>query len=415
MNDERLLQNLSSDTRLELEENILNYWKKNAIDARNGGFIGRITYDNKKLFNASKGAILNTRLLWTFSAVYKLNKDNELKSLAKRSYHYLLNNFWDSEFGGIYWMLDSGGKVINDRKHIYAQAFAIYALSEYASTFDDEKALKKAIEIYELIEIKSSDNKNGGYFEAFSRDWRLLEDVRLSEKDINVAKSMNTHLHLLEAYSNLYRYWKSDELKNHLVSLVEIFLNHIITDDGKSQVNFIDVDWTPKSDIVSFGHDLEASWLLIEAAERLGDFMDSQKVKKAGIKIAESVLKYGLDRDGGLLNEASSSEIIDDNKQWWPQAEALLGFLNAYEYTRQEKFLNATLNVWNFIVGNIRDKKHGEWLSLVNREGHPYPEDKVNFWKGPYHNSRACLGVIRKVDRILKVERDIKESSVTST
>ncbi len=399
MDEVAVLKKLGDELSKELLNNIIPYWTNNAIDEQNGGFVGRIAYDNTVDAAASKGLIMNARLLWAFSACHRRFRSKILKDLADRAYSYLLSQFFDNEYGGFYWMLNAKGEVLDDRKHIYAQSFAIYALAEYFMVFGCRTALDIAENLYQLVESKSADPINKGYFEAFSRDWQLHEDARLSEKDINEPKSMNTHLHLLEAYTNLYRCNKSKDLKNKLRSLIQLFLDHIIAEDGTHLVNFLDDDWKPKSKIISFGHDIESIWLLQEATEVIDDQALREQVIQSGTTIVRYVLEKGLDQDGGLLTEIDDNGITNDDKEWWPQAEALVGFLNAYENTGDQVFLDASLAVWEFIKKFIVDFKNGDWVARVNRDGISYEDDKVCDWKCSYHNSRACLEGMHRTTR----------------
>ncbi len=415
MDDVAVLKNLGVLLSEELTDNILPYWVSHIVDENNGGFIGRITYDNKIVIGAPKGSIFNARLLWTFSACYHFLKSDGLKDLAVRAYEYLISNFFDDRFGGVYWMLKPDGSVLDDRKHIYAQSFAIYALTEYYRIFENKEALERALKLYELVESKSADRSNGGYFEAFSRDWELHDDSRLSNKDANEPKSMNTHLHLLEAYTNLYRCTKATELRERLVPLMELFLEKIIAEDGTHLINFLDEDWTPRSEIISFGHDIEASWLLMEAAAVLDDECLNDKVTQAAANLCRSVLINGIDRDGGLMTEADLNGIINDDKEWWPQGEALVGFLNMYEHTGEEEFLDAAFSSWKYIKKYIVDSKHGDWVGRVDRKGNPYTDDKVSEWKSCYHNARTCLEVVYRTNRLLQKRGYKTKTSIQPT
>lgn len=415
MYDQTVLNKLGRDLKKELSENILPYWENNVIDTQNGGFVGRITHDNSIDDTASKGLIMNARLLWTYSAIYRRFRRKILKELADRAYSYILSHFFDSTHGGFYWMLDPEGKVQDDRKHLYAQAFTIYAFTEYFMAFKCRTALDVANDLYRLVEVKCSDPKNNGYFEAFSRDWQLHDDARLSEKDINEPKSMNTHLHLLEAYTNLYRCDKSTDLQVKLRSLIEVLLDHIVADDGTHLVNFLNEDWEPRSNIISFGHDIESVWLLQEASEVIGDKVLNTRVIEVGTIISRAVLQNGLDKSGGLLTEADHSGITNDDKEWWPQAEALVGFLNTYENTGDPAFLDGAVAIWEFVQKFIVDSAHGDWIARVSREGNPFNDDKARDWKCSYHNSRACLEVMHRTKRMVKKSKIMRSSVKPST
>ncbi|MFN8257273.1 MAG: AGE family epimerase/isomerase [Bacteroidales bacterium] len=404
MNEKLIFNNLRDDLAVELYS-ILTYWNEKTIDEVNGGFYGQIDGTNTLQPESPKGAVLNARILWTFSAAYRINRVERYHEMASRAKDYLMNHFIDKEFGGVYWMLDFKGNPIDTKKQIYAQSFAMYGLSEYYRATGDKTALNEAVNLFELIEKYSFDKDKNGYFEAYSRDWKLLEDLRLSDKDANEKKTMNTHLHVLEGYTNLYRVWPDENLKKQIIGLIDVFANQIINSNSWSFKLFFDENWQCKSEITSYGHDIEGSWLLLEAAEVVGMHAIVEKVKQIILKMAEEVLKNGLDADGGMINEKKDSH-IDYDKHWWPQAEAIVGFVNAWQVSGDIKFLEKACKVWKFTKSSIIDKKGGEWFFRVNREGKPYPEeDKVGPWKCPYHNSRACFEIIERFGRKYQGDR----------
>lgn len=403
IHDAEYLQKLSVELEQELRKGILPYWVENTVDNKNGGFAGRISFYNEPDWGAEKGSILTARILWTFSAAYKKFPDTEYQKMAEHAYQFLTGPLWDEVNKGVYWMVDAEGNPTEDRKHVYAEAFTIYALTEYYSAFGKEEALELAILLYSEIEKHCSDAKNGGYYEACSREWKVLDDVRLSDKDRNEPKSMNTHLHLLEAYTNLYRYWKSPDLKEKLTALIQIFEEHIINDSKTSLITFLGEDWTPRSDEISFGHDIETSWLLIEAAEVLRGYPHVERLIDSCLSIANHALNCGLDTEfGGLYNEGSPTGIVDDDKDWWPQAEAVVGFTNAFEYSGNEDYLHASIAIWEYIKKHFIDQKYGEWHEKLNRQGSPFEIDKVRSWKCPYHNGRMVLEMLKRLEDIQK-------------
>jgi len=390
---------LNNEMAVELGA-ILNYWKEKTIDNENGGFYGRIDGNDSLVPKNDKGSVLNARILWTFSSAYRILKDPEYFEIAARAKNYLIKYFWDKDHGGIYWMLDYKGNPTDGKKQIYSLAFAMYALAEYYKITKDDEALDYAIELFELIERYSFDGSLNGYFEAYSRDWELLEDLRLSDKDANEKKTMNTHLHVLEAYTNLYRVWPDNHLQKRLKNLIELFIDKIIDNQTFSFILFFDENWNSKSKETSFGHDIEGSWLLFEAAEVLNDKRLLAKVKEIIIKMAEKVKQNGIDTDGALVNEGEHGKIIDYDKHWWPQAEAIVGLTNAWQLTKDETYLEKASKVWEFTKSKIIDKQNGEWYFRVNREGIPYgEEDKVGPWKCPYHNGRACMEIIERFQK----------------
>lgn len=379
---------------------ILHFWTQRMVDRERGGFYGRIDGHGRLHPDADKGVILNTRILWSFSAAARCFGDGTYRKLADRAYAYLRDHFRDSLHGGVFWMLDKDGKPVETKKQIYAQAFAIYALAEYHRLNRNEEPMVWAMEIFFLIENHSYDGKNGGYLEAFTREWGTLADVRLSEKDANEAKTMNTHLHVLEAYTNLYRVWPEERVRSRLQYLIELFLNRFLDHTTGHLRLFFDEEWQLRSDLISFGHDIEAAWLLGEAAEVLAIPELEQKVKSVAIQIAEATLAEGVDADGGLFNEADSKGLTDTDKHWWPQAEAMVGFLHAYQLSGDDRFYEAAASSWHFIQQYLIDEKNGEWYWSVTRDREPVlSEDKAGPWKAPYHNTRACLEMIVRLTK----------------
>lgn len=379
---------------------ILEYWVQHTVDEEQGGFYGRIDNNNTVYPDAPKGCVLNARILWTFSAAFRSSGKQQYANMAHRAFAYIQKHFVDSVFGGVYWSVTNRGDIHDDKKRLYAHAFVLYACSEYYGAFKLEPAKSLAIELYELIQEKSFDKEHGGYFEAFSRSWQPMTDLRLSDKDANEKKTMNTHLHMLEAYTNLYRVWPDAQLAQHIILLLGNFDHHIINQQTGHLHLFFDERWQVRSDTVSYGHDIEASWLLLEAAEVIGHSALIASMKSIAIKMAEAVI-IGLDTDGGLWYEydAAHNRLIRQ-KHWWPQAEAMVGFYNAWQISDRHEFLQYALNNWNFIKKYIRDNKNGEWFWGVNEDySIMQHQDKVGLWKCPYHNGRACMEIISRIDR----------------
>ncbi|MEP6732034.1 MAG: AGE family epimerase/isomerase [bacterium] len=395
------LTSLRAEMQDELVTRILPYWMHEALDERNGGFAGLILDDGSVLADAPKGSILNARILWTFSAAFRALGGTELRATADRAASYLSAHFLDPVHGGVYWMVDATGKPTDDRKHVYAQAFAIYALAEHYRATGDEASLVRAIDIFQLIETHGHDLVFGGYEEAFSRDWFVLADARLSAEDVDASKSMNTHLHLLEAYTTLFRVWPDPLLRTRLEQLAELFVTTIVGEDQHAH-QFFDGDWTPVggNSMVSYGHDIEASWLLLAAADALESPDLRDRVKDVATRLAASALDEGMDAEqGGLFNGTDAAGVLDTDKEWWPQAEAIVGFLNAFIETGDDAYLDATHATWAFTRRFVRDLEHGEWHRRVSRDGRVRAgREKVGPWKCPYHNARACLEVIARID-----------------
>lgn len=391
-----------SEMETELSR-ILDFWKENALDEVNGGFVGQMDRNGVVNTDAPKGGILNARILWSFSAAFRHCGDEEHRKLATRAFAYLMEHFRDEEYGGVYWSVDKAGNPLSTRKQIYALAFALYGLSEFYRATNESSALEASQELFHWIEKYSFDAEFGGYFEAFSREGGLLEDLRLSEKDRNDPKTMNTHLHILEAYANLYRVWPDENLARQLKALLRVFLDHII-DAKTGHLNlFFSRDWRVTADLVSYGHDIEASWLLYEAAEVLGDQELLIKVRQMALKMAEATTE-GLQPDGSLYHELDrETNHYDKHREWWVSAEAMVGFLNAYHLTLDQQYLDKSLNSWGFSKKHLLDKEKGEWFwGVYDDYNLMASEDKIGFWKCPYHNSRACLEVMHLCRKVLQ-------------
>jgi mannobiose 2-epimerase len=388
---------LKTETEDTLKNNILPYWINNMVDAENGGFYGRITGEEIIRREAPKGSVLNTRILWTYSAAYRIVKEEAYLKIAKRAKDYLIDYFYDDEHGGVYWLLDYKGNPIETKKQIYALGFAIYGLSEYYRATNDKEALEYAVKLFKTIEKQSFDKESNGYLEAFTQDWQLIEDMRLSDKDANEQKTMNTHLHILEPYTNLYRVWKNESLKKQLKNLINLFLDKIIDQQTHHLKLFFDTEWNSKSDMVSYGHDIEAAWLLHEAAMVLEDSEMLEKVSTVVPHIVQAAAK-GLQSDGSMIYETDTQTgHTDTERHWWVQSEAVIGFLNHYQYCHDEESLKRALDCWSFIKKNLIDWENGEWYWSVFEDGSVnIEEDKAGVWKCPYHNSRMCMEIIER-------------------
>ena len=394
MNEHTLKEEVQSEL-----DSILKYWMLHTLDEVNGGFAGKIDHNNKVYANSPKGAVLNARILWTFSAAYYATQQPEYLQIAGRAFNYINQYFVDREYGGVYWTVREAGQPLNTKKQVYAQAFVIYACSEYFRCCGHPAAKNLAIEFYHLLQHHSYDKEKGGYLEAFTREWNNIDDARLSAKDANEVKTMNTHLHVLEAYTMLYRIWPDANLEQHIRELLSSFYDYIINRQTWHLHLFFDENWNVKGDTVSYGHDIEASWLLLEATEVIHDEKLIAQFKEVALHMA-TASQQGLDADGGLWYEYEPhKQHLIKEKHSWPQAEAMVGFINAWQISGNESYLENALNVWRFTKKHIIDKKGGEWYWGVNEDysvmNH---EDKVGIWKCPYHNSRACLELIYRIN-----------------
>lgn len=394
--DSKLIK-ICNELESELQDNILPFWMENTVDDISGGFIGRIDSSGETDHNAQKAAVLHSRILWTFSAAYQEYQNPDYLKMAERAFDYIENYFWDRENGGVFWMIDKAGKPFDSKKHIYVQAFIIYGYTEYFKATGNKTALNQAVTLFKYVDKFSYKSKNKGYYEAFDRQWNPLDDVRLGESDILEMYSMNTHLHIMEAYSNLYDVWQSDLLKNRLHELIELHTD-VIFDQKSNHFNaFFDENWNSKSDLYSYGHDIEAAWLLVDTSQKLDNQQLYDKVIEVAIKVAYETISEGLDiENGGIYNTGSSGTVVNSDKHWWVQAEAMVGFLDLYLLKEDPLFIQAIEKVWAFTKRHVIDSENGEWFFRVKKNGNAYKtEDKVGPWKCPYHTSRACLKFIK--------------------
>lgn len=413
------IDSLRTSARELLEDNILKFWIDNMQDKENGGFYGRIDGHNTLHPEAEKGAIINARILWTFSAAYRVLTDGQQPTAKSRTYlematrakDYMIEHFIDHEYGGVYWSVDYKGNPLDTKKQFYAIGFAIYGLSEYARATGDREALDYALNLYECIEEHALDRENNGYIEAMTRTWQPIADMRLSEHDANYPKSQNTHLHIIEPYTNLYRCLKEmrdaescdpmetlNRVEASLRNIINIFTDRILNPQTHHLDLFFENDWTRGAgQLESYGHDIECSWLMHEAAMVLGDQDVLKKMEPIVVEVAKASEK-GLLPSGAMIHEADLTRgTVDDDLHWWVQAEAVVGFLNIYQYFGDEAALDNAFRCYQYILDELVDYENGEWYwsrkpdGSINRE-----EDKAGFWKCPYHNGRMCLEIIER-------------------
>ena len=382
-----------------LTGNILPFWIDKMVDHENGGFYGRIDGHGNLHADAEKGGILNARILWTFSAAYRVLGKSEYLEMATRAKDYIIAHFIDREYGGTYWSLDYKGNPKDTKKQFYAIGFMIYGLSEYVRATGDKEALDYAIQLFECIEEHSLDVIYNGYIEACTREWGEIADMRLSVLDANYPKSQNTHLHIIEPYANLYRVWKDERLEKALRNMINIFTDKILNPETNHLDLFFEKDWTRGAGhLESYGHDIECSWLMHEAALVLGDAEVLKKVEEIVPLVAKASEK-GLNPDGSMIHEANlDTGHVDDDLHWWVQAEAVVGFYNIYQHFGDESALDKSLQCWQYIKDNLIDYKAGEWYWSRRPDGTlNLDDDKAGFWKCPYHNGRMCLEIIERI------------------
>ena len=387
-----MMQELKADMRQVLEENILKYWIERMVDEEHGGFYGRRDGNDRLVPDAPKGAVLNARILWAFSASYRVLKRDEYKQMALRAKEYILKHFIDREYGGVYWMLDCEGNPIDLKKQTYAIGFMIYGFSELYRATGDEESLKVAIQLFNDIEHHAYDAQNNGYIEALTREWQPIGDMRLSDKDENGSRTMNTHLHILEPYTNLYRVWKDERLEQQLHNLIHIFVTKILNPQTCHLDLFFDDHWQGKRDIESYGHDIEAAWLLTEALEVLGDEQLTSEIMPVVRRITQASEK-GLMPDGSMIHEDR-----DLDRHWWVQCECIIGEINQWQHFRDNEALARALKCWSYTKQHLIDWEHSEWYWSIRKDGSVnIDDDKAGPWKCPYHNSRMCLEVIERI------------------
>ena len=399
----------------ELHNDILPYWMKYAVEKEGNGFYGAVDLDGNPVLTANKTSVLNARILWTFSAAAMLDSNPEYAAIADKAYCVVTEDFEDKEFRGYYMELSSDNKVANDIKHTYAQAFVIYALCKYYEFRPLDSVMQKIQSLFMLLEEKTKDPENIGYRESFTRDWNIYGENRMA--DNNEPKSMNTHLHVLEAWAALYKVWKDPKVELRLTEMMNLFLDKIIRNDGHFGIFFDNAfnEVEASKGICSFGHEIEGSWLLWEAAEILGNEEILGRMCLMSVQMVNNIERIAVDKDGGLFLESTRfGSHVKTNKHWWQQAETLVGFMNAFQLTGDLKYWETVKLSWHFIDTCLIDHVRGEWFTKLNRLGIPFlvePEDdpspyyrndwKIDPWKCPYHNGRAMMEMMARLDQMI--------------
>lgn len=405
------MQEFVKEIRGHLEEKLIPFWE-GLQDKTYGGFYGYMGYDLKVDKTYEKGCILNSRILWFFSNAYTLlkrvyteegvidKKGAFLKGLynaAVLAYRFLRDHCVDEEYGGVYWSVTFDGKPLDTTKHTYNQAFSIYALSSYYEMTGEMEALELAKELRNLIEEKCTDDL--GYLEAFDRTFAPEDNEKLSENGVMAEKTMNTLLHVFEAYTELYRVSKDPDVADLMRSMLDTVAGRIYNPALGRQEVFFDRKWNSLIDLYSYGHDIETAWLIDRGLEILKDEEYVGKLAPITAELTENIFNRAL-KGGSLLNEAENG-VDDTTRVWWVQAEAIVGFVNGYQ-KRPEKteYLTAAEGLWNYIKEYVIDKRAGsEWFWSVNADGSPVEKPIVEPWKCPYHNGRMCMEVIRRMGR----------------
>lgn len=388
------MEELVNEVRDELTKRIIPFWKS-LRDDKNGGYIGLVDFNLKRYPDAERGCILNSRILWFFSETYMYLGDPSLLLEAEHAYE-MLKRMTDRECGGVYWSIAPNGSVLDSTKHTYNQAFAIYALSSFYRASKNPEALALAKDLFGLIETKCRDSK--GYLEAFTADFKPAGNDKLSENGVEAGRTMNTLLHVMEGYTGLYEASKSEDVRKRLYEICDIFEHKIYNRERRRQEVFFDKDYNTLIDLHSFGHDIETSWLMDHTLDVLGDDILTSKIRPLLIEMAYNTYDLAF-TDHGFHNECERGK-TDTTRIWWVQAEALLGFLNAYKHTDDDKFREAYLSQWRYIRDVLSDRRPGsEWFWSVSEDGKPYEKPIVEPWKCPYHNGRMCLEILKRFEK----------------
>ena len=387
--EDKIMLQLKQEIVQDLKDNILANWAKYSPDP-SGGFYGTLEYNWQPRENASKGGILNARLLWTYSAAYRMLEDEIYLTLANRAQRYFLDHFIDKEYGGSFYVVSDQGEPRQMQKDTYQNAFAIYGLSEHYRATGNQESLNAAINIWSKFAEHVYDPVNGGFIQSFDREWNMIE--------VQSPKTMNTNLHVLEALTNLYRVWKDDGLRKHLQEEIYVMSNKVLNQKTWHQQTHLTMDWQNQRNTDSFGHDIEFSWLLLEAAEVLGDEEILHEIERVSLNIATVQLEEGVHANGAMQSDKRDDH-VSPNFSWWEQNEAVVGFLNAWQLSGDRKFLDAAVRTWEWIKTYMIDYENGEWYGNVNADLTPRSNGvKADQWRCPYHNSRMGFEVMTRLE-----------------
>jgi mannobiose 2-epimerase len=396
-------RNWPVEFRQVLQQNILKFWMDHAIDHEYGGMLGWLGREGDPILPGTKSLVQQSRVVWTFSAAYERYPEPAYKEVATHTLKFLREHMWDEDHDGFNWLVDRKGKVVDDKKHLYGESFAIYALAEYGRAFHDGSASRQAFELFRLIDLKAHDDANGGYFEAFNTDWshQIKNQLAMNMAD---RKSMNTHIHLLESFTTLYQVTGDPTVRKRVEELLNLCLNKIVDSQRGYLRLYFSNDWKPaeNSETSSYGHDIELSWLITESAEVLGRGNDPQ-VKRVALALVDHTLRDGFDnQQGGVYNEGPVQGPAKDKvKVWWVEAESLVGLLNAYKLSGKQIYRNRFDQQANYVLLRFVDRQFGDWFNEIQPDG-MITGDKTNEWKDPYHQSRACMEVIQRLESLAK-------------
>lgn len=388
------IDQLQAETETDLVDNLLPFWINHAVDP-DGGFYGTLFVDGSPARPAAgrmgrlteKGSILNARILWTFASAYRIYGYESYRQMADRAARYYIDHFIDRKYGGVFWTVDAEGAPSDVTKQSYPAAFGIYALSEYFRATGNQESLDAALAIYQTLEQHAHDKSRMGYIEVFNRDYTKAGDEGV-DGDHGASKTMNTHIHIMEAYSNLYRVWPDAGLKANILELLDILSSKLYSPETKHLILFCKDDWTPLERVDSYGHDIETSWLLCEAAELVGDEALIRRTQQQAVEMTDVALAEGMEPSGVLQYERDADGKVNNKRSWWPQCETVIGCINAWQITGQKRYFDAAVHTWQYIKQHFIDPKDGGWHMLLTEDGQPTKEPKASLWNCPYHNSR---------------------------
>ena len=415
MDKREKMLDLKARMEKNLKEGILPFWINYTVDGEKGGFYGRVLDDHTPDKNASKAIVLNTRILWAFSMAYEVFGDEIYAKLAHRAFEYIRDHFWDKEFGGAYWMLNSDGIVTDVVKRTYGQAFIVYSMAEYYNAFKNEEALEMAMKTFRLMQERAAF-ENGGYLDSVSRDWEYDPGLMVWGYNPGGApKLLNSHLHMFEATMTLYDATRDEYVKGVLKRFLEFLIDVCVEKDSHHLKAGMDREGRRADHEINYGHDAECCYLMTWSARLIGDEALIKRVDATVLDIMDHVLDEAIDPvNGGMFYEINTDTGVQNkSKSWWAQSEAITSFFNCYQISGDEKYLDAAIGIWNYTEENVVDPT-GEWYSNGKNKIMDYPwrikeaaraganKEKANRSKCPYHNSRACFEIMKRVDEELK-------------
>jgi len=408
-----------TEARHHLTQELLPFWTTRCRDAVHGGFITHFDQHGHDTGDDQKSLIAQTRCLYTFSSAHRYGYgDGQLAEFARHGADYLINRMWDEAHGGFFWMTNRRGEVVDDQKIVYGQSFSIYSLSEYTLATGDPRGLEYAAKTFDLLQKYAADTQHGGYFEMFDRDWTLKGPGSAGGD----RKTLDVHMHLMEAYTSLYQASGQALHRRKLREVIGILLEKIMHPVHGTGIPQFWADWRVapqiKFDVIwgwdrftadglkreaedntSYGHNTEFAWLLLHALDVLREPLEPYR--EALRKPLAHAADFGIDAEfGGVFVEGShAGTVYDREKEFWQQAEALIGFLDGHWLFGDEKYLRAYERVHRFVFDRMINRPVGEWWPLMTRRGEPIWTHMSHSWKINYHTVRSMVQVIRRLER----------------